>query len=156
MTDPTAAFQDLKTPGTEDEYYPGSKQRKRDPKKESREKKEAIATATPWDARPLKRSIRGTDVEVFPIGALGKALDKKPVTLRKWITNGWMPDARYRTKPALGTRGDKGRRLWTREQIELIRKIATEEGIVGTWHPDIPASNFTQRIRDAWRATYVP
>lgn len=155
LVDPTDSFKTLREPGTPDENYPGSKQKRVDFRAAAKERREKAQEAVSWDAKPIKKSIRGVDLDLFTIGPLAKALGKKPVTIRRWIDMGWLPKARYRTPPVKNTRGDAGRRLWTREQVELIVRIATEEGIVGTWHPDIPATNFTKRVFMAWKGTWL-
>jgi hypothetical protein len=133
------------------EFYPGS-----------RHKRRALAGA--WDDRPYRKVIGGVEREFFAIGALGKALDRPLVTLRLWIRQGHLPQATYRlpTKQVpvfdadgtqIETREQKGRRLYTREQILAVVRIATQHGLLGAvrieWseHP-----TFAQEIADAWRA----
>lgn len=125
--------------------YPGSKkalpvvgETKPEPKQEKQE----------WDARPLKKWINGKEVELFAIGALCKALGRPPVTLRLWIRQGHLPREPFR----LPTRnGIKGRRLYARQHIEAIIRVATEHGIIDSprvdWskHP-----TFADDIRTAW------
>lgn len=70
--------------------------------------------------------INGSDTELFTIGELARALGKKPVTLRMWEREGWIPKATYRTPPPKGVqlpdRPSKGRRLYSREQVEFLAK----------------------------------
>ena len=59
----------------------------------------------------------------YPIGELAKVLGRKPVTIRMWERNGWIPQANYRTPPPRGEQlsGEpKGRRLYSREQVEFL------------------------------------
>lgn len=139
-----------------DEYYPGSKRKRREsrPMRQSRlraERAEARADDS-WDARPWKKSLPdGTRVEMFPIGALAKALGRNSVTIRRWIRLGLLPRATYQTKPLAGTRGDAGRRLWTRRQIEGIAQIAKEEGLLSDNPPRMQATHFTQRVVAHWK-----
>ena len=112
-----------------------------------------------WDSHPIRRTDPTTKVngqpvvkEFFYIGALAKALDKRPNTLRAWIRKGWLPKPMYLTSRRIGTKGDAGRRLWTRSQVENIRRIAEEEEILGEGrHPDIRHTQFTQKVVAGFR-----
>lgn len=113
----------------DDLFYPGSKRRRpaapRPP--------QAAQKDTSWAENPVNRKVRlvrGREMEFFTIGALADALGKRPVTIRKWISEGVIPDASYRTPPVAHTRGDAGRRLWTRRQIEALVQIATRCGML--------------------------
>ena len=78
------AFADL------DEYYPGSKK-----KRKAVVKKEPEVVVSPnWDSRPTKRTLpNGTDVDMFTIGALAAALGRPIITIRSWIKEGYLPSA---------------------------------------------------------------
>ena len=141
----------------QDEYYPGSKRKRRESQQMRRER---IATERhqaredlPWDARPKKVTVKqtGVDIEVFHIGALAKALKRNPITIRAWIRKGWLPRNMYQTNPVYGSRGDAGRRLWTRQQIEGIAQIAQEERLLDDKPPRPVDTRFTQRVFDAWK-----
>lgn len=126
------------------EHYPGSKRKRR-----------AVTPPPPaeeddrWDRRPVIISVDGQDHEFFAIGALAAALNRKPVTIRKWITEGVIPAARYRTT---GNTIKGSRRLWTRAQIEGMRRIAGEEGILaGGNGANVSGSQFTARVRELFR-----
>lgn len=74
--------------------------------------------------------IGGKDIELFTIGELARALARRPVTLRMWEREGWIPKATYRTPTPRGSqipdRPAKGRRLYSREQVEfLARAVAS-------------------------------
>lgn len=111
-------------------------------------------TSTPITVReavPLQRSvddifsrprngyqINGLPFPCFAIGVLAKALDeRKPVTLRLWERQGLLPKTNFRSSK---TQGEGKARLYTREQIEGIVKIAKEEGIF--------PRNSVKRIKD--------
>lgn len=86
----------------------------------------------PWDADPhmqkwLRLAPGEPAVEMFLMGALALALNRKPVTLRLWERKGYLPTARYRT-PSNGA--PAGKRLYTRAQVEGLRGIAREEGLL--------------------------
>jgi hypothetical protein len=144
----------------QDEFYPGSKQRRRE-SREMRRERQAVERAETkenesWDARPWKKHVRladgrELDLEMFPIRSLAKALGRESVTVRSWIRKGWLPKAKYQTKPLAGTRGDAGRRLWTRAQIEGIAAIAREEGLLKESPPLMQQTRFTERVVAAWR-----
>ena len=90
-------------------------------------------------------------MDLFFIGALAKALNRDSVTMRAWIRKGWLPGAMYQTRPVEGSRGDAGRRLWTRAQIEGIAQIAKEEGLLNDNPPRIQRTKFTRRVMAAWK-----
>lgn len=144
----------------QDEYYPGSKQKRRESQQMRRERvAEERAEAKDresWDARPWRKHVRFSDgrevdLEMFPIGSLAKALHRDSVTLRAWIRKGWLPKAKYQTQPLVGTRGNAGRRLWSRAQIEGIMTIAKEEGLLNENPPRIQRTRFTERVMAAWK-----
>lgn len=68
--------------------------------------------------------VNGEDVQMFTIGQLSLALNKKPVTIRMWESRGWIPKATYRTPPPknvqLPDKSTKGRRLYSRSQVEFL------------------------------------
>lgn len=141
----------------DDEFFPGSKQRRRESPAQRQERvteeRRAAKEAESWDAHPVLRHFRGQDdMEFFHIGALAKALGKEPVTIRTWIRKGWLPKAKYSTPGVEGTFNNAGRRLWTRAQIEGILRIAQEEELLNDWHPDVDGSRFTERVRAEWRS----
>jgi hypothetical protein len=129
------------------------------PKRRGRKRKPIEPVQAPpepsWDDRPLRRTIKvnGLPVtkEFFEIGALAMALGKRPNTIRAWIDKGWLPKAMYATSRRKGTRGDAGRRLWTRLQVENIRRIAQQEGLMDAKHHDVRRTNFTRRVVAGFR-----
>jgi hypothetical protein len=144
MTDLMRGFENL------DEFYPGSRQRRRESPSARRER-EAVAhrlsrEEESWDARPKRIPYKGVMVDFFPIGALAKALGRRPVTIRAWITKGWIPKARFKTPDIVGTRGNAGRRLWTHSQIAGMTRIAREEGLLDPRPPPIQTTKFSERV----------
>jgi hypothetical protein len=152
MTDLMKDFASL-----EDEYYPGSRQRRRESQQVRRQRMTAERIQAkedePWDAHPrgAAHPRTGEPLELFPVGALAKAVGRQSVTIRSWIRKGWLPKAMYQTKPVAGSRGDAGRRLWTRKQIEGIVKIAREEGLLDANPPRMEHTHFTEKIKAAWK-----
>lgn len=139
MNDVMAALSDL------GENYPGSKQKRR---AVAPAPAPSAAEAGRWDARPIWIEVGDERREFFAIGALALALGRRPVTIRKWIENGVLPKARWVTHSDVPDRGS--RRLWTREQIEGIARIAREEGLIGT-NRHVGGTQFTARVKEFWR-----
>lgn len=129
-----------------EEFFPGSKRRRREPRIVPQQHPPA------WDAKPRFYDVSGERTEFFTIGALAEALDREIVTIRSWISRGVLPEARYKLPPrgktTFGAKG--GQRLWTRAQIEAIAKIAQEEGLLGhARSKDFSKTQFTQRVIEA-------
>jgi hypothetical protein len=150
MTDLLRVFSPL-----QDEFYPGSKQKRRESPQMRHERqveeRRVAREDEPWDAHPLKIPYQGRVYEMFRIGSLAKALGRDSVTIRAWIRKGWLPRNSFQTPPVVGTRGNAGRRLWTRAQIEGIAQIAREEGLLNERPPRPVDTNFTRRVVAAWR-----
>lgn len=88
----------------------------------------------------------------YTLGAVALALGKTDSTVRRWIRTHVIPDAGMRTEPIIGTLGNAGRRLWTREQIDTLVTIARDEGVIGgPRKADFAATNFSPRAWDTWR-----
>jgi hypothetical protein len=90
-----------------------------------------------WDARPAKtKYVAGTfePAEWFYIGSLAKALGCSLQSIRLWETQGLLPGPTFRTKrtvaPVAAGRSNKGRRIWTREQIEGILALAKKHKVI--------------------------
>lgn len=88
---------------------------------------------------------------LYQIGALAMAIGKKPVTIRKWLRLGIIPEPSIRTRDIPNTLGNAGRRLWTRPQIETILLVGKSEGVIGDKQSkDISSTNFAQRLKIIW------
>jgi hypothetical protein len=129
-------FEDLEQP------YPGRRKPvNRDP--------EATPDDTPlWDANPAKYVVAGEEVEFFYIGALARALGYSVQAIRLWESQGLMPNSGYRSPrtkgKVAGGRSDKGKRIWTRAQVEGILRVAKKHGVIlpnrkGVRNPPTPA-----------------
>ena len=103
-----------------------------------------------WTKRGKKYPFNGREVTFYPIGALADALGYKPTTIHKWERMGWLP----KTKLRGAVQGNMGgrRRLYTREQIETIVRIAGEEGLLDNPNLPMKSTNFPQRVRLALEA----
>jgi hypothetical protein len=129
--------------------YPGRR------KPVNREKKEPPPPDTPiWDARPTKGVLNGQVVEFFPISALAKALDYSQNSIRLWETKGLLPRSPYRSQPpkpnAKIKHAAKGRRLWTREQIECILRLAKKHKVI--LNKVAPTRPFALEVGQAFQA----
>lgn len=117
-------------------YYPGSKQKQKNYGPDY-EPPRSAADDDPNLGPSVFYGVHGKTVEFFKVGSLAAVLHRKPVTIRKWETEGIIPKTPY-VAPSEDTRGR--RRLYTREQIIGLRNIAAEEGILfpsagGSWKP---------------------
>lgn len=127
------------------ETYPGSTKKRR-----------AVAKPAPvpddedrWDA-PQHRTMQnvdGAEVEFFYVGAVAIALGRRPNTIRRWLNDGTLPKARYRTN-ATAIKGS--RRLWTRAQVEGMRRIAREEGLFDG--AVVSRTEFRVRVKELFRS----
>jgi|SRR5215467_5243459 len=148
MADLLEGFQDL------DEFYPGSKQRRRESQEQRHarrvEERRIEREERPWDYKPVEVWVNGVKYDMFRIGALAKALNRDPITIRAWIRKRWLPGNHFQTKQVYGSLGNAGRRLWTRDQIEFIVSLAEQEGLFKEKPPYVKDTQFTRRIFAAW------
>lgn len=122
------------------EFYPGSNK----PLKAKPKVKEP-ADKTDWDYKPKQYVVEGQLTEFFLIGHLAAALNRRPVTLRKWERDGTIPRSKY-VAPSSDPRGR--RRLYTRAQVEGIIRIAREEKILYNLSAPITKTRFTERVKE--------
>lgn len=99
-------------------------------------------------ANPIELTVRGRLVHFYTVGTLAAALDRKPPAIRKWERLGYIPYSTWRT-PGRTEHGQK--RLYTREEIEGIVKIAREEGLIGDANRNVSATNFPERVRKLFK-----
>lgn len=104
-----------------------------------KEPEPAVTGAAAWDNAPVWKWHKGEQREFFYIGAICIALGKKPVTIRKWIREGIIPDASYR---AAKRQGKAARRMWSRPQVEAIIRAYRECGM--DKRRDIPVEFITK------------
>jgi hypothetical protein len=124
-----------------EERFPGSRHKRRERTQPS---PPSAAGVEPWDHRPKRLLIQGVPTECFPIGALAKALNRQPVTIRSWELKGVMPKARIRDS--------RGRRWYTRRQVEGLIIIAKSEGVLDfDVRPDRIPDSFTERVIQLWK-----
>lgn len=133
------------------ERYPGG----RAPRREAPPSPK-LDLATDWDSKPTIKIHKGEEREFFTIGDLATALGREPVTIRSWEDKGYLPKSRYRgPAPKKGIPGKevKGRRLYTRQQIEIVIAAAIESGVAGPnalYRPNW--KKFTKTVVDGWKA----
>jgi len=114
MKDPLELFGDLPD-------FPGT----RPPKNRPNQKSVYVEASDRYNGAKAKTyTINGEKKTFFTVGGLAKALLRKPVTIRMWESNGWIPKAMYRT-PApngvhFGEKPAKGRRLYSLEQVDFL------------------------------------
>ena len=105
--------------GGVEEYYPGSRRKRRALDPVAVAKKNASMES--WDSHGQKKTLpNGTVVDLFSAGALGSALNNRPlVTIRLWERKGYIPRAPYRLRSMLVNGVKKpGWRMYSREMIE--------------------------------------
>lgn len=123
-------------------YYPGSKKTRKQYDGELPEPVEEELDL----GKPRTYLLQGKPVELYPLGAVARALNRQPVTVRKLEQEGVIPRATM-ILPSHDERGT--RRLYTREQIEGLRQVAQEEGVLnpntnGKWK-SIENTNFREK-----------
>jgi len=74
----------------------------------------------------VMKSVGGAMVPMYPIGALALRVNRDVLTIRRWEHLGIIPQPMFRDTP---TCKQKGRRLYTREEIDAIVSAAQECGI---------------------------
>lgn len=129
------------------EHYPGS----------SREIGDRLPPPEPMDwGKPVRMMWRGVETEFYTVGQVAAALNRSPVTIRKWERSGWLPVTLFRSQAQVR---QKARRLYTRAQLEVIVAVAYEEGLMnftrGADGYDYPKAHvtetkFAERVRKAF------
>ncbi|MER5754315.1 MerR family transcriptional regulator [Streptomyces sp. NPDC002088] len=132
------------------QYYPGSTKPIVRHQNRSPLHTKAATSVADWDAKPRKGVVAGVETEFFTVGDLAKALGRQPVTIRKWEREGVIPKSTYQSP---GKDGDpRGRRrLYTREQVEGIVRIAHEEGVLVSHQKHIKDTQFSARVIDLFK-----
>ena len=103
-------------------------------------------TPDAWDARPKMLTINGRTLELFYISALARAINRSTRTIHAWEYKNLFPQPVLRV-PRRGGQGLPGKRLYSRQFIEGVIRIAKEEGVYDDpYSPDIRNTNFTARV----------
>jgi hypothetical protein len=116
------------------ETAPGSRHSRREPTERAvKKRKKAFGESNGWDANPVIRTIKGVETELFTVGALAQALEKKIVTIRLWEKKGYFPIAPYRLRSKqLNGKKVSGNRVYTRELIEIAIEEFSRRNLLGT------------------------
>ncbi len=140
---------------TLDDYYPGSKRKRRAPDPKAKLKK--VSTPEAWDALPQVKTLpNGKVLELFSAGSLGLALSRPVVTLRLWERKGYIPRAPYRLKSIIVDGVKKpGWRMYSKAMIESTVKIFNSRGLLEApridWnrYPDMSIE-----LAESWKAIH--
>lgn len=135
-----------------DTYYPNSKRKRREPKKPE------VDVPDTWDTKSYKKTLpNGKDIEFYTIGALAQALGRPVITVRTWIKEGYLPPSPYRLPTKKNRNGDdhKGRRLYSRAQIEAVVDLFGKSGVLHVKRIDWPNQQLTTAIADTWKRIQV-
>lgn len=123
--------------GFADLDYPGRR------KPVNRERKLVPVDTPLWDAKPVYYLVGGERREFFLIGALAKALDYSVQSIRAWEAAGLLPVTPFRSprtkRPVAGGKSNKGKRLWTRTQIDGILALARKHRVILNKQPPTAA-----------------
>lgn len=131
-------------PQSRPEYYPGTNRQIVAPAISVPAAAEAPPDPDRWDAHPRDYTVNGKVVQMFPIGALAKALGRETVTIRRWEAEGIIPVSLWRHS----SESSYGKvRLYSRELIEGIAEIARDEGVLTRGRP-INSTRFKERVYD--------
>jgi hypothetical protein len=141
-------FAGLKEP--EAKNYPGKrKPALRQPKRKT------VEEAPGWDADPVYYVVKGEKREFFTLRHLAAALDYSQQSIRAWENSNLLPRSGLRSPrprtPTIGGKNTKGKRLWTRAQIEGILRIAEEEGVIVNKVP--PTRAFARKVSAFFKST---
>lgn len=113
----------------------------------------------PYENVPFKvMTVNGEKKQFYTVGNVARILGRQAQTLRKWERKGWIPPATYRTTKSSGSdllnKQSKGYRLYSREQVEVIRRGLELNGLMGersrTWQEAEKWITFIQYVRSNW------
>lgn len=113
-----------------DEYYPGSKKKRRPLNPEAKQRK--VKEEGSWDSDPqVKKLPSGSVVELFSAGAFALALGRPLVTIRLWERRGYIPRAPYRLKsPVVNGVKKPGWRMYSRAIVEATVAAFEARGLL--------------------------
>jgi len=113
-----------------DDYYPGSKRKRRKPDPNVKPRK--VSTPNAWNTDPQVKALpNGKVIELFSAGALALALGRPLVTLRLWERKGYIPRAPYRLKSMIVNGVKKpGWRMYSRAIVEATIESFQSRGLL--------------------------
>lgn len=84
----------------------------------------------PWlhEGTTLQLTLRGEAVDFFAISVLARGVGRSPGTVRRWITQGLLPETPYRTPSRYACAQN---RLWTRQAALETAAAVRELGLTG-------------------------
>lgn len=133
---------------------PGSRQPRRSDNPVAQKKRaQAFGESNGWDENPIMKTLNGVETELFTIGALAQALEKKIVTIRLWEQKGYIPMAPYRLRSKqLNGQKVNGNRVYTRELIEITIEEFAARGLIGSARVEWKLlGNLTETLIRRWR-----
>lgn len=136
----TELFDDL------DQFYPGSRTKRKDPAKQPANQ---MVVILPELGESHIYRVGGEDREFFFIGQLARALNRSAVTLRRWEAQAIIPQPTY-SAPSYVDDPRGRRRIYSREQVEGIVRIAAEEGLLDPLKR-VNSTNFSARVTELFR-----
>jgi hypothetical protein len=130
--------------GSLEEFYPGSKRKRRPTDPKAKIKKQKTSENT-WDSdAQVKQLPNGNVIELFSAGAMALALGRPLVTLRLWERKGYIPRAPYRLKSMVVNGVKKpGWRMYSKAIVEATIESFQSRGLLEVpridWnrHPDL-------------------
>lgn len=141
--DPLDFFNDLPD-------YPG-----KTPPKNRKDSPKVVGEEYLNGAKGKEYIINGSPVLLYTIGQVAKALGRKPVTIRMWELNGWIPKANYRSpapkSETIKGKPPKGRRLYSHSQVECMftgaERFKIDDPVKADW------DGFRKHIQNTWLNT---
>lgn len=131
-----------------DDYYPGSKRKRRDPAPEK------IVEANSWEKNAFKKTLpNGNTVDMYTLGSLALALGRSVKTLRFWIDEGKLPTSPYRLPNKIGSNGKEyaGRRLYSKDMVDATVELFQKYRLMGKDRVEWSNyRNLTTEIAEAW------
>lgn len=140
--------------GSLDDYYPGSKRKRRPIDPIVADKKNKKKDEESWDSNPQVKTLpNGKTVELFSAGSLCQALNRPIVTLRLWERKGYIPRAPYRLRSMIIDGVKKpGWRMYSRDMIETTIKSFESRKLIDA--PRIDWNKHTDlsfELMEAWK-----
>jgi hypothetical protein len=113
-----------------DDYYPGSKRKRRKPDPNVKPRK--VSTPNAWNVDPQVKALpNGKVIELFSAGAMALALGRPLVTLRLWERKGYIPRAPYRLKSMIVNGVKKpGWRMYSKAIVEATIESFQSRGLL--------------------------
>lgn len=133
--------------GELEEFYPGSKRKRKEPVP-------MPEVDTSWEAdATIKVLPNGRQIETYTLVSLARALNRPVPTLRQWMDRGKLPSSPYRL-PSNVTKDGKeilGSRIYSKAMIKIAVELFAKSGILDServnWNTHRTLSD---KIAEAW------